>query len=114
MYILVLGEDSVQELDDTMITAEAKYSINFTRSKRKSLHYSGSKIFIFVNPTKIQLFKAKDSGIRPYPLCLRDISNYLNGYVYDFSVDYNSIDVSDIINIYKYLIKKHGIKQCLD
>ena len=28
----------------------------------------------------------------------------LNGYVYDFSVDYNTIDVSDIIHIYKYLM----------
>ena len=28
-----------------------------------------------------------------------------NGYVYDFSVDYNIIDISNIINIHKYLIK---------
>ena len=34
----------------------------------------------------------------------------LNGYVYDFSVDYNIIDTSNIINIHKYLIKKHDIK----
>ena len=27
----------------------------------------------------------------------------LNGNVYDFSVDYNSIDKSDILNIHKYL-----------
>ena len=31
-------------------------------------------------------------------------------YKYDFSVDYNIIDTSDIINIYKYLMKKHYIK----
>ena len=36
----------------------------------------------------------------------------LNGYVYDFSVDYNFIDTSNIINIHKYLMKKHDIK-CL-
>ena len=30
----------------------------------------------------------------------------LNGYVYDFSVDYNAIAVDDILDIYKYLIKK--------
>ena len=34
----------------------------------------------------------------------------LNQYVYDFSVDYNIIDTSNIIDIQKYLMKKHGIK----
>ena len=41
------------------------------------------------------------------------IKTGLNGYVYNFSVDYNTIDTSNIIDIHKYLIKKHGIK-CLD
>ena len=27
----------------------------------------------------------------------------LNGYVYDFSVDYNGVAVADILNIQKYL-----------
>ena len=30
-------------------------------------------------------------------------------YVYDFSVDYDSIDVNDILDIHKYLMKKHDI-----
>ena len=30
----------------------------------------------------------------------------LNGYVYDFSVDDDAIAVDDILDIYKYLIKK--------
>ena len=34
----------------------------------------------------------------------------LNGYFYEFSVDYNIIDTSDVIDIHKYLIKKNGIK----
>ena len=38
----------------------------------------------------------------------REVS--LHGNVYDFSVDYNSIDKSDIINIHKYLITKNNIK----
>ena len=33
----------------------------------------------------------------------------LNGYVYDFSVDYNAIAVADILDIHKYLMKKNGI-----
>ena len=38
----------------------------------------------------------------------------LNGYVYDSSVDYNVVAVDDILDIHKYLMKKHGIKWCLD
>ena len=38
------------------------------------------------------------------------ISLSLNGDVYDFSVDYNSIDKSDILNIRKYLRAKNNIK----
>ena len=34
----------------------------------------------------------------------------LNGYVYDFSVNYNVIAVDDILDIHKYLMKKHDIK----
>ena len=34
----------------------------------------------------------------------------LNGYVYDFSVDCNTIGITDIINIHKYSMKKHYIK----
>ena len=34
----------------------------------------------------------------------------LNGYVYDFSVDYDAIAVDDVLVIHKYLMKKHSIK----
>ena len=34
----------------------------------------------------------------------------LDGYAYDFSVDCNTIDVSDIVDIHKYLVRKHNIK----
>ena len=33
----------------------------------------------------------------------------LTGYVYDFSVDYEAIEVDDIKNIHKYLMKKNDI-----
>ena len=59
-------------------------------------------------------FKAKNSEIKAYSLCLQTISKDfsvnnmiktgLNGYVQDFSVDYNIIDNSKIINIQKYLM----------
>ena len=32
-----------------------------------------------------------------------------NGYVYDFSVDYNVTDVDDITEIHNYLLKKNDI-----
>ena len=32
-----------------------------------------------------------------------------NSYIYDFSVDYNSITVDDILDIRKYLMKKNEI-----
>ena len=34
----------------------------------------------------------------------------LDGYRYDFNINYNIIDTSNIIDIHKYLIKKHDIK----
>ena len=32
-----------------------------------------------------------------------------DGYVYDFSVDYDAIEVNDIEDIHKYLTKKNNI-----
>ena len=38
-----------------------------------------------------------------------------NGYVYDFSVDYDAIAVDDILDIHKYLMKKNDVlKKYLD
>ena len=50
--ILILGEGPAQGLDDTTLTTEAKYPINFTQSGKKfvlSLHQNGSNSFLFVN-----------------------------------------------------------------
>ena len=121
--ILVLGKAPTQGLDDTIITGEAEHSIDFSKSERifsLSLHYNGSYSFLFVNTTKMYHFKAKDSEIKPYILCVENISEDfaantmkntgLNGYVYNFSTDYSFIDNSNIINIHKYLMKKQDIK----
>ena len=69
---LVLSKGPAQRLDDTTLTAEAEYSINFSRSNWKlwlSLHYNGSTVFLFVNATKVYQFIAKDSEIKKYSLC---------------------------------------------
>ena len=74
--ILILGKGQIQWLDGTTFTAEAKYSINFTRFQRKfclSLHYNGINSFSCVNATKVYQFKAKDSEIKKYSLCLENI-----------------------------------------
>ena len=70
--ILILGEGPTQELDNTTLTAEAEYPINFTQSGKRfvlSLHYNGSNSFLFVNATKIYQFKAKNPEIKDYALC---------------------------------------------
>ena len=95
--ISILGKGETKGLDNTTLIAEAEYSINFSRSQ--IFYYNGS--FLFVNATKMHQFKAKDSEIKRYPLCLGNISKdfsvdnmektELNEYVYSFSVDYNAI-----------------------
>ena len=117
--MLVLGMGPTQGLEHTR-TAEKMYSINFTVKKKKfclSLHYSGANSYLFVNGTEIYKFKAKDSEIVAPPLCLENISKDwsidnmkkagFNGYVYDFSVDYDATDVDDIADIHNYLMKKN-------
>ena len=72
--ILILGKGPT---DDTELTAEAEYSINFWRSQRifcLSLHYNGSNSFLFVNATKIYQFTVKKYKITLYPLCLGNVS----------------------------------------
>ena len=81
--ILILAEGPTQELDDTTLTAEEKYLINFRQSRKRfvlSLNYNGSNSFLYVNATKIYQFKAKDSEIKDYTLCLGNISKiFYNG-----------------------------------
>ena len=105
------------------------YGIGFDRKGSYSIGNEISRnVIIFgvdmssstkINGTVIIEFKAKDSEINPYELCLGNISKdwsvdnmkktRLKGYVYDFSVDYDSIKVSDILDIHKYLMEKNGI-----
>ena len=117
--ILSLGEGPTQGLDDTTLTAEAKYPMNFTQPGKRfvlSLHYNGSNSFLFVNATKVYQFKAKNSEIKDYALCLGNVSKGftinnmkktgLKGLVKWFSVDFNPIDNNNILDIHKYLMKK--------
>ena len=98
------------------------YKISFIEKNKRfclSLHYNGANSYLFVNDTEADKFKAKDSEIVASPLCLGNISKdfsvdnmkktRLNGYVYDFSVDYDAISVDDILDIRKYLMEKNGV-----
>ena len=116
---MILDEGPTQGLEHTL---SKEYSINFTEHNKKfclSLHYNGANSYLFLNGKEIHKFKAKDSEIVATPLCLGNISKDwsvdnmkktgLNGYVYDFSVNYDAIAVDDILDIHSYLIKKNEI-----
>ena len=95
------------------------YSINFTVTKKKfclSFHYNKANSYLFLNGTENYKFKAKSCEIVASPLYLGNISKGwladnmkktgFNGYVYDFSIDYDATDADDIVDIHKYLMKK--------
>ena len=97
------------------------FSINFTENNKKfclSLHWNGANNYLFVNGREIYKFKAKNSEIVATSLCQGNISKdwtvenmkktELNGYIYDFSADYDAIAVYDILIIHKYLMKKNN------
>ena len=120
--ILSLGRGPTQGLGEHSLTAEKVHSVNFTKENTVfclSLHYNGANSYLFVNGKEIIKFKAKDSEIVPNPLCLGNITKEfsedntkkkgLNGYAYDFSVDYDAITFADMLDIQKYLMKKNKI-----
>ena len=120
--ILMLGKGPTDPLDNTTLTTEKQYSIKFTNHSKKfrlSLHYNGANSYFLVNGIKIIKFKAKDSEIKATTLCLGNVSEDfsidnmkktgIHGYVYYFSVDYDAVAVEDILDICKYLIKKHDL-----
>ena len=121
---LILGEGPTYGINGSLGSPEKKFSINFTKANTKfclSLHYNADNSYLFVNGKKIFKFKADNKSVNfPTQFCLGSISSgfsatesrkvSLNGSVYDFSVDYSSIDKSDILNIHKYLMTKNNMK----
>ena len=124
--ILVLGKGPTQGLEHTL-TAEKMYSINFTVTKKKfclSLHYNGANRNLFVNGNEIVKFEAKDPAIVATPLCLGNVSNDwsvnnmkktgLNGYAYEFCVDYEAnYTINGVENtpfLHKYFMVKYQTK----
>ena len=119
---LALGKDFIQGIENTAIYAEKIYSTNLTAANKKiclSLHYNGDSSYLFVNSKEVINFKAKNSEIAPYPLCLGGLSKDFSpskthktglvGYVYDVSVDSWAIANDKILDIHKYFMKNNKI-----
>ena len=78
------------------------------------MHYNGANSYLFVNAKETINFKAKDSEIVGSPLCLGNISKDwltdnmkktgLNGYVYEFNVDYSDFGNIDLLKLYHLFI----------
>ena len=119
---MILGEGPTYGINESFGSPEKKFSINFNKANTKfclSLHYNSNNLFF--NGKEIFKFKTDNKNVNPSTqFCLRSIYNgfsntdsreiSFNGNVYDFSVDQNSIDKSDILNIHKYLMTKKNIK----
>ena len=97
-------------------TPEKKFSINISIAMVKvclSLHYNCDSRYLFFIRKEIFKFKANNGNVNfSTQFCLGCISNgcgatesrevSLKANVYDFSVDYNAIDKSEILHIHKY------------
>ena len=91
----------------------------------QSFHYNGDNSCLPFNGKGIYNFKADNKNDNKLIInfttqfCIGSISNkfgaidyrevFLKGNVYDFLVDYNAIDKSDILDIHKYLMVENNI-----
>ena len=89
----------MQGLEDTTITTEAKYSINFSRPQLKSclsLHYNGSNSFLFFYATNIYQLKAERSEVQKSNLLsLGNISKYFTA---------NNMKKQDLMEMYSIFL----------
>ena len=120
--VLVLGHGLIQKIDDTTIHAGKVYLPNFTAANKTfclSLHYNDDDSYLSVNGKEVIKFKAKKQSVVG-KLLLGNISADFNqadrkatglyGYIYDFSVDYNTISNDKIRDNQRYLMEKNNIK----
>ena len=81
--------------------------------------YNGDNSYLFVNGKQVINFKAKNSELIKYLVCLGGLSKDYNennrkdtglyGNIYDFSVDYSAITNDKIVAIHNYLMKKNNV-----
>ena len=112
----MLGDGPTFGINGSFCSAEKNFSVDFSKLNTKLcliLHYNTENSYFFVNGKEIFKFKADNKNVNfSTQFCLgsifigfsatepREVS--LKRNVYDFSVDYNSID--------KYLMIKNNIK----
>ena len=121
---LILGEGPNYVIIAGFGSLTKTCNIYFTKTNTKFclvLHYNTDNSFLFVNGKEIFKYKDDNENVTfSTQFYLGSISNgfsntesrevSFNGDVCDFSVDYNSIDKSEILNIHRYLIIKRNIK----
>ena len=120
--VLILGHGLIQKINYTTIYVERMYSPNFTVDNKifcLRLHYNSDNSYLFVNGREVTKFKAKNSELIKYPMCLGGLSKDYNknirkdtglyGNFYDFSIDYSAITNDIIVNIHNYLMKKNNV-----
>ena len=102
----MLGVGPTSGINGSFGSPEKNFSINFSKARSK---------FVLVK------FKADNKNVNfPTQFCLKSISSGFGGdestevffkrHVYDFSLDYNANDKSDIVKIHNYLMVKNNIK----
>ena len=119
----MLGERQTFGINGSFGLTEKKVSINFSKANTIfcfSLPYNVYSSYSFVNRKEIFTFKANNKNVNfPTQFCLGSISNGFSAAesrvsgdrnVYSSSVDYNSIDKFDILNIHKCLLTNNNIK----
>ena len=106
-----------------ILYTQKEHSQNFTQPSKKfilSLHYNGDDSYLFVNGRQELKFKAKTDQLVKEKLCIGNLSDQwtasesektgLYGNVYDFVVDYKSVNgVKPIYDMHRYLMIKHNI-----
>lgn len=107
---------------DTFGTNESlKSLVLILVKKRPSFAWFRTTIVIKVNRKKIYEFKENNKNVNfPSQFCLRSVFKKsdmveevsVKGNVYDFSVDYDANDKSDILHIHMYLMVNNSIKLC--
>ena len=93
------------------------------KKEKKGLHYNESNSFFFANALKIYQFNPKDSETKSYPFCLGNIpkdftidnmeKTELKEILKVLSINYNTTDTNDFLDIHGYLIKKTRYKVML-
>ena len=121
--INVMSDLFVQGINDTTFYAEKLYSQSSRQASKTfvlSLHYNGDDSYLFVIGKQELKFKCKTEHLVKEKLCIGNFSDQwtasesektgLYGNIYDFVVDYKSINgVKPIYDMHRYLMTKHNI-----